>query len=267
MSVVLNSIPMEENTPEIKQPDNIGLSDAATGVITEPGTTFEEVRSSTKRNYWVAPVIIYAVITVIASFLVMNDEELYSEIQSKQREAMTRRLEERVKEGKMTKEEMDQTIEQTEKFFSKSNPLFFVLGLISPVTFIFISLFLRGLILWGVLKIFKGAASYMLVICVLGLASIIDSIQAMVNTAMSILMGKLNANIGPALLFSAETVGKQLNMFLGHFDIFSIWYLIIIGLGLARISGLKNSQTMPVVFGLWLIWIAATTFLALPFGG
>jgi hypothetical protein len=256
---------MQENTREIKQSENISLADAAAGVLTEPGTTFDELKASTRRNYWIVPIIILAVITVIATFLVLNDEDLSSEIHTLRREAVKEQLDKAVKEGKMTQEKMDEVMEQQEKMFGKSSPLFLVFAAIGPVTMIFIALFFRGLVLWGAVKLFKGGASYMLVICVLGLASIIDSIQMIVNTAMSILMGKLNASISPALLFPAETVGKQLNMFLGHFDVFNIWYLIVIGFGLAKVSGLRNGQTMPVVFGLWLVWVAATTFLALPF--
>ncbi len=255
-----------ESPAQMQAPvENISLSDAMTGVITEPGNTFESVKVSTKRSYWVIPIIIFIVLTLVSTFLVMNDEELYSEIKAKQKEVMTERMEKAVKEGKMTREQMNEAMERTDKMFSKSSPLFYVFTTVGPVMTIFLALFVKGLILWGVLKLFKGMATYMLIICVLGLTSIIDSIQAVIDTVLAIFLGKLNANIGPALLFSKEAVGTTMMTLLSHFDVFNIWYLIVLGIGLAKISGLKSGQTMPVVFGLWLIWVCATTFLALPF--
>ena len=255
-----------ENKPETAESpqENIALSDAMTGVITEPGDTFEAVKTSTKRNYWVIPIIILGVVYLISSFLVMNDEELYSEIKEKQMTAMKERLDKAVKEGKMTQEQVNESVEKTDKMFSKSNPLFSVFPFFG-VIMVFISLFFSGLVFWGTLKLLKGTANYMLVICVLGLASIIDSIQAVIDTVLAIFTGKLNANIGPALLFSKEGIGEKMMTFLAHFDVFNIWYLIIVAIGLAKVSNLKSSQTLQVVFGLWLVWICATTFLGLPF--
>jgi Yip1-like protein len=253
-----------ESTEEVPQ-ENITVSDAMTGVITEPGDTLEAVKTSTKRNYWVTPIIILGVIYLVSSFLVMNDEELYSEIKEKQMTAMKERLDKAVKEGKMTQEQVNESIEKADKMFSKSNPLFYVFPFFG-VVMVFISLFFRGLIFWGALKLFKGTASYILVICVLGLAAVIDSIQAVIDTVMAIFMGKLNANIGPALLFSKEAVGDKMMTFLAHFDLFNFWWLIVVGIGLAKVSNLKSSQTLPVVIALWLVWISATTFLGLPFG-
>ena len=257
-----------ETPDEEKQPvEEITVSDAMTGVFTEPGETFEAVKNSKKRSYWVVPTILLIVITLVASFLVINDEELYSEIKTMQTDAVKKRLEESVKEGKMSKEQMEQSIEQTEKFMDKSSPFFLVSAILGPIFGGFIVLFFRGLVLWGVLKAFKGTASYMLVICTLGLASMIDLISTVINTVLAIVMGKLTVNIGPALFITKETVGDSMAKFLGHFDLIAIWYLIVLGIGLGAVSNLKSSKTIPVVFVLWLIWIALASFLSLPFAG
>jgi len=256
-------IPAEETQPA----EDISLSDAMTGVYTEPGATFEAVKNSKKRSYWIVPIILAIVLTLVASFLVINDEELYSEIKTMQTKAAKERLEERVKEGKMTQEQMDQAMEQTEKFMDKSSPFFLVSAVLGPIIGGFLILFVRGLVLWGVLKIFKGTATYMLIICVLGLASMIDIISTVINTVLAIVMGKLTVNIGPALFITKDMVGESLAKLLGHFDLIAIWYLIVLGIGLGAVSNLKSSKTIPVVFALWLIWIVLISFLNLPFAG
>ena len=255
--------PMEGG--EVQVQEDISLSDAMTGVFTEPRAAFEGVKNSKKRSYWLVPTIIVIIFAIVASFLVLNDEELYSEIKAMQREAITKRMEERVKEGKMTQEQMDEAIERTEKFTDKSSPFFLVSTILGPIIGGFIILFLQALILWLVLKIFKGAASYMLVVCVAGLAALINVISTVINTVLAIVTGRLVVNIGPVLLFAKDSLGENMMKFVSHFDLITIWYLIVLGIGLSAVSGLKNTKTMPVVFVLWLIWVCIASFTGISF--
>jgi hypothetical protein len=255
----------ETSGGDIQVQEDISLSDAMTGVFTEPRAAFEGVRDSKKRSYWLVPTIIVIIFTIVASFLVLNDEELYSEIKQMQRDAVVKRMEERVKEGKMTQEQMDQNLERTERFMDKSSPFFLISTILGPIVGGLIILFLRSLVLWLVLKIFKGAASYMLVVCVAGLTGLIDVISTVVNTVLAIITGRLTVNIGPSLLFTKDSVGENMMKFISHFDLISIWYLIVLGIGLSAISGLKNSKTMPMVFILWIIWVCIASFAGLSF--
>ena len=112
--------------------------------------------------------------------------------------------------------------------------------------------------------LFKSAASYVDIMNVIGLTALITVIQLVIDTLLAILMGKLMMNIGPVLLFSQESVGKSMFTFIANFDLINIWYLIIVGIGLAKVSNLKSSITIPFVFVLWLIWVLLTSFG--PFG-
>jgi len=250
---------------DVQVQEDISLSDAMTGVFTEPRAAFEGVRNSKKRSYWLVPTILVIIFTIAASFLVMNDEELYSEIKQMQHDAVVKRLEERVKEGKMSQEQMDEAVERTEKFTNKSSPFFLISTILGPLIGGLIVLFLRSLVLWLVLKVFKGAASYMLVVCVAGLAGLIDVISTVINTVLAIITGRLMVNIGPSLLFTKDSVGESMMKFISHFDLITIWYLIVLGIGLSAVSGLKNSKTMPAVLVLWLIWVCLASFAGLSF--
>jgi hypothetical protein len=257
-------LPEEQNLPSAPEPD-ISISDAMTGVLSEPGDTYEAVKQSVKRSYWVWPTIIFIVITLISTFLVMRDDELYSDIKTKQTKAMRERFEEQVKAGKMSQEQMNETMDKMDQGFNRSSPFFIISTTIGPAISILIILFLKGLIIWLIFKAFKGTASYMLVICVLGLANIIQAMQSIIDTVLAILMGKLQANIGPVLIFTAESIGDSMFKFMSHFDLFNIWYLIVIGIGIAKVSNLKSSVSISVIFALWLVWVAFTSFLKIPF--
>lgn len=264
---------MEENTnkaqgeasltPSESPQQNISLGDSLAGVFTEPGETFTAVKQSTKKNYWVVPIIIVIVISIIATLLVLRDEELTSGIREKQMKTMHEQMDKAIKEGKMTREQADQQIEQTQKFMSGSMMMTF--GLVFSVLGVLVFLFLKALIYWGGLKIFKGMASYADVLNVLGLAAIITAIQLVVDTVLAVLMGKIMVNIGPVLLVSEESVGSSMYTFIANFDLINIWYLVVVGIGLAKVSSLKSSVTMPLVFGLWLLWVVLTSFGPLKF--
>ena len=253
--------PTTENTTEAVENapiENISLGDAMAGVFTEPGSTFESVKSSVKKNYWLVPILIVIAVSILSSFLVMKDEELVSEIRAKQKEAIKKQMDEAVKNGKMTREQADQQIEQTEKMFGGG--MFVVFGMIGSVFGVLIIFFLKALVYWGGLKLFKGEAGYGAILNVLGLAALITAIQLAIDTVLAILMGKLLMNIGPVLLFSEESVGKQMYTLLANFDLLNIWYNIVVGIGLAKVSKIKPSITITFVFVLWLVWVLLTSF-------
>jgi len=264
---------MEENTeqnqssglpsPSETQAESTSLGDALAGVFTEPGETFTAVKQSAKKNYWIIPILVVMVVSVISTVLVMGDEELVSEIQTKQKKAMEERFDKMVKEGTMSREQADQQIEQSQKFMTGSMMMIF--GLVFSVVGVLIFFFLKGLIYWGGIKIFKGAASYVDVLNVLGLSAIITAIQLVVDTVMAILMGKLMVNIGPVLLVSQQSVGNAMYTFLASFDLINIWYLIVVGIGLAKVSSLSSTKTISLVVVLWLIWVLLTSFGPLKF--
>jgi hypothetical protein len=247
--------------------ENITLSDAMSGVFAEPRRTFEAVKASTKRNYWLVPILISIIVTLIASYLVINDEELYSEIKTMQTEGARKRLEKAVKDGNMSQEQMNEQMEQIEKAMDKAGPIFLTFAILGPIVGAFFVLFFRGIVFWGAVKILKGTATYMMVICVLGLISLIDAIQTVVNTALAILTGRLQANLGLGLIFTKEAVGESMMKFLGHFDLFNFWYLIVLAIGISAVSDMKTPKSMIAVFTLWLIWIVLSSFVSIPFVG
>jgi hypothetical protein len=254
-----------EFVPPPPPPEDISLTDAISGIFTEPGNTFTEVKSSSRKTYWLIPLIIFALITGLSSYIVLNDEELSSEIKKQQIESMRERFDQAVKEGKMTRDEANQQLEKSQKMFSGG--MFVIFGLIGGIVSVFLFFFAKALVYLGVFKIFKGSAGYVNIMNVLGIASVIGSIQMIIDTVLAIFMGKMFVNLGPVLLFSQEQLGKQTYMFIANFDLLNIWYLIITSIGLAKISNIKTSVSVVIVFVLWLIWVVLTTFGPLNFMG
>src|SRR3990172_3917600 len=259
----------EQKTPDFVPPvtniQNISLSDSLAGVFSEPGETFTEIKKSTKGSYWIWPIILLAVITALSSFIVMNDEELSSEIKTTQSKAMKEKLDDAVKSGQMTREQADEQIEKAQSMMGGG--MFAVIGVAGSVISVLIFFLVKSLVYLGGFKIFKGTASFVNILNVLGIASIITSIQMILDTVLAIFTGRLYINIGPVLFFTEEVVGKSMYKFIASFDLINIWYLVIIAIGFAKVSDLKSSVTFPMVFGLWLIWVILTSFVTTSFLG
>ncbi|HEY9231521.1 MAG TPA: hypothetical protein VIS78_05225, partial [Blastocatellia bacterium] len=67
-------------------------------------------------------------------------------------------------------------------------------------------------------------------------------------------------NIVPsnAAAFLPAGSSPALTSFASSLDIFSIWYLILLSIGLAAIAGARKitaKKTAGIVFGLWIVWV------------
>ena len=195
-----------ENQPQAEPPEDYTLSDAISGVFTEPTETFTSIKNTPKRNFWLIPVITFIILAILSQYFITKDNELYSQIQQKQTEKVKEKLNEQVKDGKMSREDADKRLDMMDKQFNRSGPLFYVFMIVGPAIFTFLFLFLKGLIFWGALKIFKGAITYMQTITVLGLVMVIDSMQRVINTVLEIIMGRVPANVGPILIFAKDSI-------------------------------------------------------------
>lgn len=263
-----NNSTQEDGAQDVTiKPSDISVGDAMAGIFSEPSETFLAVKESSKNNYWLIPTIIMVIISVAAAFMITSDEDLMYEIKTKQTEAVKKRLEEAVKDGTMTKEQMNEKLEQIESFMDQAGPFFIAMKIIGPLFSAFIMLFLKGLILWGVFRLFKGVSSYMKVICVLGLTSLIESVQVIINTTLAIFTGRIQSNIGPSLLMSVDSADQTTMNLLASIDLITIWFLIILGFGMAKITDLPVQKSLIIIFGLWIIWVCIQTFITLPIAG
>ena len=230
-----NSENKQEQTPETptetEEPEVFSLTDAISGIFTEPTETFTSVKNTRKRNFWLIPVLAFIVLAILSQYMITKDDELYSQIQQKQTETVKKKLDEQVKDGKISRDDADKRLEMMDKQFNRSGPFFYLFLIIGPVIFTFLILFLKGLIFWGTLKIFKGAITYMQTITVLGLVMVIDSLQRVINTVLEIIMGRVPVNIGPVLIFAKDSLNDKLTNLVAHFDFINIWILILTAFG------------------------------------
>lgn len=108
--------------------------------------------------------------------------------------------------------------------------------------------FLGALILWGIVKIFKGEGSYMQFLSITGYAAVITALSTLVTIITTRLTGTFS-------LVSFTSLGSILPDMKGNFiygvakslEVFSIWKYIVIAIGVATVSKLDKKKAYIIV--------------------
>jgi len=251
----------EQNTPTTEQEpesqnEQLSNSEAMSGVITAPGETYETIANTPKKNYWLMPVVIFIVVNLISTFLFMSDAELVNKTMDKQTAAMREQFDKNVKEGKMTQEDANKAMESMNPTGIIFKAIAFGGAVIGP----FVMLLLLSVVYLLGLKIMKAQFDFTNVLNVVGLALLIVAIGNLISVVISVLKGDMSS-VGPGLLVSEESVGKKVYALLSKLDVFSIWFYIVVAIGLSKIARIEMVKSASLAFGVWIVYVLITSFL------
>jgi hypothetical protein len=232
----------------------ISKTDAMVGVFTEPANTFENIAMSKGVSYWLMPVLICMIIGLISAFIMNSDPQLTREIKEKADKKMNEQFEEAVKGGKMTAADVESAKSMSYKITA-------IAGWVGPMIMPFIVLLIMSLIYFIILKIFKSPIEFTSVMNVVGLTMIIGSIGGLIAMVLSVVMGHF-VSVSPGIFLPESSVGIKLHTLVSHFDLFSIWGLIVTTIGISKVGRSSMGIASVVVLIPWAIWAIATTLMA-----
>lgn len=244
-------------TPEIEP---ISKTDAIVGVFTEPSNTYEAIAQTKDTYYWLYPILICVVLGLISAFIGQSDKQLFGDMMDKQKKKMHEKMDEQVKAGKMTQDQANQQIEQTEKFMDPNGIFFKLMAYVGASVGIVIFFILCSLLYFLGLKIFKSPAGFGDAMNVVGLGMLISSIGGLLAMVLSVVMGHF-VSVGAGLVLKEDAVGEKMYKLATSLDIFAIWEHVIFAIGLSKIGRISMGQSYGLVFGLWIIWIVVSTFV------
>jgi len=130
-----------------------------------------------------------------------------------------------------------------------------------------IGLLLLALILWPTIKFaFGGKATFGQVFSVLNYALLPAAIKGVIIVAAlwigsSVENFRLGNMLGTNPGYYIESAGT-LKTLLTSFDVFTLWTLVLLSIGLAIVAKTKRSTGFIVVFGWWLLMLVVTTTIA-----
>jgi len=246
----------EENVETLDQFEELSKTDAMSGVITEPGETFEAIASGPKNNYWIYPVLIAVVLSLLSSFLFMRDPELSRNTMDKQKAKMSEKFDQNIRDGKMTQEEADNAMES----MNPNSPFFKVIGYVGALVGPFIILLLLSVVYLIVLKIMKAEVEFTNILNVVGLALLISSVGSILAILISIMKGNMTG-VSPGIFLTEESIGEKAFAFLNKLDVFTIWFYAVIAIGLTKIAKIDMAKSATIVFGLFLVYAVLTSLV------
>jgi hypothetical protein len=258
-----NNEPQENLNQEI--PEQLSASDAITGVITGPGDTFDTIVNTAKKTYWVIPIIITVIVSIIVTFLFFRDEQLISGLMDKQKAGLEKRMEEQVKNGKMSSEQAKVAVEQAEKYMDPKSVFFQVIGFGGAIVTPFIMLFVLSLVYLIILKIMKSEFDFVNILNVVGLSMLISTIGSVIGLVLSIIIGEVSS-LSLALVLKESMVGEKLHEFFLKVDVFTIWFYIAVAIGLSKVARISGGKAYGIVFGIWVVWLIITSSLGFIMG-
>jgi hypothetical protein len=249
--------PQSATTEPVKA---MSLSEKLAGIFASPGEVFENVRLTPQTNSnWLVPTLLLIVVTLILSYLTISNPTLVDQMTAIQRDA----IEKMVEEGRMTQEQADAQMER----MGPGSPFLLIGILVGPPIFTFIRLFFLALVFWVMGKTaMKATAPYLKVTEVVGLTLYIGIVEVLVTTGLAFGMNNLFASPSLALLVSDFDINDKLHLVLAKVNIFTLWTIVVTGIGLSKLFQRDLPKVLVLVFALWVLYCAITILAGIRLG-
>ena len=92
---------------------------------------------------------------------------------------------------------------------------------------------------------------------VAGLAGTINILGGIVAMLLAVVMGNMAMTPGPVLLVHEFDPANKLHVFLGQLNVFMLWYIALLSLGLAKLGRVAYGRAAFWLFGVWAVLVAA----------
>jgi hypothetical protein len=252
---------MEEQVTPAPAVEPMSFGEKFINIITAPGELFEHVRLTGKTtSNWLLPMLLFIVIAVLLNQLILTNPSLVEQMTS----LMRKGIDEAVAKGSMTA----QQAEQAEQYMRADSILFRIqavvgIALVSPIALFLLALVYWLLGKWGM----NASAPYMKVVEVAGLTFFISIIETIVTTMMQYGLDSLFAGPHLAAFVSNFDMTNKLHMALAKVNLFTIWDLTVVSIGLSKLFQRHLPKVLVLVFALWIIWSVFTVATGMRFGG
>jgi hypothetical protein len=236
--------------PASPTPSPVSLGTRIINVFAAPAEAFEGIPSlPSKTSLWLVPLLVAVVLGIASALLIFSDEALRQQVVDAQIAA----LEQRVADGRMTQEQLDQAADQ----ISAAGSMMMIFGAIAAAIIVPIYFVVAALALWLVGKlVLKSPSGYSTYLAAYGLSGWISIVGSLVTLLLIVGMGSLYASPSLGLAVLSEYNPKDfLHVLLSKVDAFGLWQAAVIGIGLSKISSKSVGLGIGTAAALWVLWV------------
>ncbi len=224
------------------------------GVYISPGATFADI---VRKPDFVVPLIvsILATVAVVETMLARIGAE----------RIVRQSLEQSGRAATMTPEQMQQALEQGAKF---TVVIMHLTGLLAaPIVLLVVA----GLGLLIMNAIFGSQLKFKTAFCVVCYANLVSVLGAVIGVVMVLLADPETFNAqnpmptNPGFFLNPRETPKPLLTVLSSLDLFSLWLMVLLGIGFSAAANRKAKPTTIFLcfLGLWAVWVLGKTGLAM----
>jgi hypothetical protein len=245
------SKPQPENDPQptADLPPRMSLAARLLNIFAVPSDVFSEVKTApNSTSNWLVPAILSAVVGALAAIIILSQPA----IQQQLRETQAKAMEAQVKAGKITQEQADQFAAVAEKFMGPTMLKLFGTG--GAVVFSFVHVLWWAFMLWLMSRWpLRVQIPFPKALEVAGLGMMINILGAIVGMLLIVNLGRMGATPSLALVVNDFDATRKSHLFLGAANIFYVWLMGVMSVGLSKLAGVPFLRAAWVVFTYWII--------------
>ncbi|MBD3285863.1 hypothetical protein GF359_05250 [candidate division WOR-3 bacterium] len=128
-----------------------------------------------------------------------------------------------------------------------------------------LGIFVLTLLYWAVFAIFGGKINFNKSITVVAYSGLIVALGHLVRLILSVSLQRLDIYTSLAILPFLEP-GSYLFRFASQIEVFTVWRLVVMGLGFSTLASVSRTKGYVLVILPWLVLIALLSFVKIGFG-
>ncbi len=230
-------------------------TDKLVGVFSEPTATFGKMaKFPQKTSDWIVPILVVIVIAILSQVVMMNNPAIRSSMTEKQIERLEKQLKESVDKGQITQTQADEQLETMRDRMGQSGTVQIIISSVGIPIVVFIMFFIVAGVFMLVAKFgLKGEGIYKDAMVAYGLPHYITAIQMIVMVIAALATSRAFSGTSVADFMGSDKATIT-GFLLGKLDLFSIWFYVIFGIGLAKMF--KSNDTKKYIIAVIGVWIA-----------
>jgi hypothetical protein len=225
-------------------------------IFVSPGEVFDGLKGAQKSTgNWLVPLILGIVISIVTIFVIFSQPT----IQQQMIDTQHHQMEKQVLAGKMTQEQMS----QAESMIPKPGSLIWnIFGIVGATIVTAIIILLVALIVWLIGRfVFKAPVKYRLLLEMTGLSYMVMVLGSALSILTILALDSLYATPSLAIVIKEYNVDSSIHKLLSQLNIFSIWFVALLGIGLAKICTVNVMKGVIWTLGIFVVFVLAVAFV------
>lgn len=237
--------------PEEEPAEPMGALQRVAGVFYQPQQVFNYLRH---KPDILIPFLLAVIISVFSTIVVYDI-------------AINDRIEAIEQNDRIPDERKDKIIDSMES--SREGTKRLIYTFVVPPLGSLVFLAFMGLVFWFVGNVVLGGqAKYKQVLSAYSYAYLISLIAgSLVKIPMIKAAGTTKIHTSLAAFLSQDSARTVFYRLMDSFDVFTLWFLVVLGIGLAAIYKFPRNKGIAAVFGTWIVWVAISVALGSVFAG